>query len=188
MEDTTIHQAQMGDQLAFQRLIEMYNAIAWRTARVLLPDAAATEDAMQDVWLDVWRGLPRFQLGREFRPWLLTIVANRCRMALRRRRLSTMTLDSAAGEQALATGDVLEHILHLEKDGELQCAIEMLSAEHRRVLELRFFAELDLGEIALITNTPLGTVKSRLHRALTSLRTHLQPVAEACERINRWQG
>jgi len=56
MEDTIIQRAQMGDQLAFQQLIEAYNAIAWRTVQVLLPDRMAAEDVMQEVWLDVWRG------------------------------------------------------------------------------------------------------------------------------------
>lgn len=185
MEDNAIHQAQMGNQLAFQQLIEAYNAIAWRTARVLLPEHIAVEDIMQEVWLDVWRGLPRFQRGRQFRPWLLTIVANRCRMALRRRRVSTLTLDVADAEQTTYADDVLEQILHLEEDVELQFALEMLSDEQRCVLELRFFADLDLSEIALITNTPLGTVKSRLHRALNNLRAYLRPAAEACKETNR---
>ncbi|HLI70585.1 MAG TPA: RNA polymerase sigma factor [Ktedonobacteraceae bacterium] len=187
MEEQTIHQAQMGDQLAFQRLIEAYHTIAWRTARVFLPDAATAEDVLQEAWLDVWRSLPRFQRGREFRPWLLTIVANRCRVVLRRRKLPTLALDGSGLEQAMQADDVLEQILHLENDIELQLALEMLSAEQQRVLELRFFAGLDLAEIAQITNAPLGTVKSRLHRALASLRTHLQPVGESHKETNRWQ-
>jgi DNA-directed RNA polymerase specialized sigma24 family protein len=64
MEDMIIHQAQLGDQLAFQQLLLAYHALAWRTARVLLPDRTSAEDVLQEVWLDVWRGLPRFM-------WLL---------------------------------------------------------------------------------------------------------------------
>jgi len=95
MEDNIIQRAQMGDQVAFQQLIETYNTIAWRTAQVMLPDRATVEDVIQEVWLDVWRGLPRFQQDRQFRPWLLTIVANRCRMATRRRKVPTMRLNIA---------------------------------------------------------------------------------------------
>jgi RNA polymerase sigma-70 factor, ECF subfamily len=185
MEDSTVFRAQMGNQVAFQQLIETYNTIAWRTARVLLPDRATVEDVMQEVWLDVWRGLPRFQPDRQFRPWLLTIVANRCRMATRSRKVSTMTLDIASAELLVHTDDVLEHILHLEEDAELQLALATLSVEQQRVLQLRFFADLDLGEIALITSTPLGTVKSRLHRGLNSLRIYLQSVTEACKEKDR---
>jgi len=81
--------------------------------------------------------------------------------------------------------DVLEHSLHLEEDAELQLALTSLSAGQRRVLELRFYADLDLSEIALITNTPLGTVKSRLHRALNNLRTYLQSVTGSCKEKDR---
>lgn len=184
MEDTIIQRAQMGDQLAFQQLIEAYNAIAWRTVQVLLPDRAAAEDVMQEAWLDVWRGLSRFQRGRPFRPWLLTIVANRCRMTTRRRQGSIQSLDTAEAEQLLSVDDVLEDVLRLEEDSELQFALETVSTEQRQILELRFFADLDLNEITLITGTPLGTVKSRLHRALNSLRQHLRPTEEACKETN----
>lgn len=184
MEDTIIQRVQMGDQLAFQQLIEIYNAIAWRTAQVLLPERVAVEDVMQEVWLDVWRGRARFQRGRPFRPWLLTIVANRCRMTTRRRQGSFQPLDTAESEHTMYVDDVLEHILRREEDVELQCALETVSVEQRRVLELRFFADLDLNEIALITHAPLGTVKSRLHRALNSLRQHLRSTAEACKEMN----
>lgn len=185
MEDTIIQRAQMGDQLAFQQLIETYNALAWRTAQVLLPNQAAVEDVIQEAWLDVWRGLARFQLDRPFRPWLLAIVANRCHMTTRRRQAALQPLDSAEAEQLVSVEDVLEQVLRLEEDIELQCALEIVSAEQRRVLELRFFADLDLHEIALITNTPLGTVKSRLHRALSRLRQHLGSVEEACKETNQ---
>lgn len=181
LDGTIIQRAQLGDQRAFQQLIEAYHTIAWRTARVLLPDRSTIEDVMQEAWLDVWRGLPRFQRNRPFRPWLLTIVANRCRMLLRRRRPATLVLDDVEMERIIVVDDVLEHILRLEVDGELQLALETLSAEQRCVLELRFFADLDLSEIALITNVPLGTVKSRLYRALSNLRAHLRPAADACK-------
>ncbi|MEO6889206.1 MAG: sigma factor, partial [Ktedonobacteraceae bacterium] len=66
MEDDIIQRAQRGDQRAFQQLVEGYSDLAWRTARVLLAERAAAEDAVQEAWLDTWRGLPRFQLARPF--------------------------------------------------------------------------------------------------------------------------
>lgn len=185
LDESIIQQAQIGDQEAFRQLVEAYHVSAWRTARVLLPAHLAIEDVLQEAWLDVWRGLPRFQRERQFRPWLLTIVANRCRMALRRRNLATVALDDAEVEQIEAVDDVLAHILRQEADGELQLALETLSAEQRCALELRFFADLELSEIALITNAPLGTVKSRLHRALHNLRLHLRPATTPWKEAHR---
>ena len=175
MEETIIRRAQMGDQRAFQQLTELYHDIAWRTARVLLSERTVAEDALQDAWLDVWRGLPRFQIYRPFRPWLLTIIANRCRMTARRQNITTVPLvDSSEVDGLFSTDDVLKYVLHQERGVELQAALIMLPSEQQRVLGLRFFAELELNEIALVMAIPVGTVKSRLHRALTALRTHFQ--------------
>jgi RNA polymerase sigma-70 factor (ECF subfamily) len=57
---------------------------------------------------------------------------------------------------------------------DLQAAVEALEAQHKRLLALRYFADLQLEEIAEVLNVPLGTVKSRLHRTLHTLRLRLQ--------------
>src|SRR5262249_37749981 len=93
MEQDLIGRAQLGDQEAFYQLVEHNAQIVWRTAATLLHDDALAEDAAQEAWLDVWRALDRFHLDRPFRPWLLTIVANRCRMLKRRRTVTTYSLD-----------------------------------------------------------------------------------------------
>ncbi len=174
MEDDIIQRAQRGDQRAFQQLVEGYSDLAWRTARVLLAERAAAEDAVQEAWLDTWRGLPRFQLARPFRPWFLTLVANRCHMAARRHNVATTPLDDVDANELAGADDIHKHLLAVETGTEVRAMLATLSIEQQRVLELRFFADLDLEEIALVTGTPLGTVKSRLHRALGSLRAQLQ--------------
>lgn len=174
VEGAIIQRARMGDQWAFQQLVEIYHDVAWRTARVLLSDRASAEDALQDAWVDVWRGLPGFLPTRPFRPWLLTIIANRCRMSVRRRSLPTIPVDEAQVDSLLSADDVLKHVLQLERTAELQAALSKLPADQQRVLGLRFFAGLELNEIALVMAVPVGTVKSRLHRALNALRTYFQ--------------
>lgn len=170
MEETIIHHARSGDQRAFQQLVELHHDVVWRTARVLLADPGLAEDAVQEAWIDAWRGLPRFHLTQPFRPWLLTVVANRCRMLARRRKLATVSLDTVDEDYLLSTDDALKHILHLEANNRLHTILMSLSREQRQVLELRFFAELELAEIALVTGIAPGTVKSRLHRSLHTVR------------------
>lgn len=174
--ESLIRSAQMGDTTAFQQLVETYYAVAWRTARVLQHDAAGIDDILQEAWLDAWRGLPGFLTHRPFRPWLLTLVTNRCRMAARRHTLQTVTVDTL--EDHLVTDDMLQQVLQQERDAQLRAALAKLSEEQQRVLELRYFAELELSEIALVTGMPLGTVKSRLHRALQALRQQTETLRE----------
>lgn len=174
-ERSLIIRARQGDTQAFQRLVEEYSLLVARLTRTLLADRALAEDAAQEAWIDVWRGLARFDVGQPFRPWLVTVVANRCRKAARGAQLLTTgfpdTPDAAPG--VFAMPDVAEHALQREALREVGAALAMLSADQRRVLALRYFADLDLGEIALILQIPLGTVKSRLSRGVALLRERL---------------
>lgn len=174
-DDELIARAQLGDTDAFHRLVESYSDVAWRTARVLLQDRGQAEDAIQEAWLDVWQGLHRFTLGRPIRPWLLTLVANRCRMSGRRRVVMTVPLTVDEAELLVGADDVGGDLLRREADADLRAALALLPPDQQRVLELRYFADLDLGEIAAVTGIALGTVKSRLHRALGALRISLSP-------------
>jgi RNA polymerase sigma factor (sigma-70 family) len=173
IEESIVLRAQRGDSQAFQQIFEEYHGIAWRTARVLLGDSALVEDALQEAWIDVWRGLPRLQHRQTIRSWLLTVIANRCRMALRRPVPAAVSLESE--QEVLYTPDevesILERITRQETYASIRKALARLPADQRRVLELRYFADLELSEIALVASLPLGTVKSRLHRSLHTLRT-----------------
>lgn len=173
MKDALIARARAGDEAALRQLIEQYQTLVWRTALVVLADRAATEDAVQEAWIDVWRGLRRFELGRPFRPWLLAIVANRCRMTARRRVLPTLSLDEDEVEGPIGDDNVLDLAMRYETYAELAEVLSHLPEDQQRLLQLRYFADLELAEIALVLGVPLGTVKSRLHRALAALRRRL---------------
>jgi len=172
IEESIVLRAQRGDSQAFQQIVEEYYGIAWRTARVLLGGSALAEDVLQEAWIDVWRGLPRLQHRQTIRSWLLTVIANRCRMALRRSASAAVSLESE--QDVLHLPDevegILERITRQETYASIRTALARLPADQRRVLELRYFADLELNEIALVASLPLGTVKSRLHRALHTLR------------------
>lgn len=173
MEDALIKRVRQGDQRAFQQLVEIYQPVAWRTACALLSDRGAAEDALQEGWLDVWKGLKRYRLDSPFRPWLLVVIANRCRKALRSSHRSTLSLHDMS-EGILVDEQSLRLLSRLEMKNELSQAFNQLSEQHRQILELRFFAGLELTEVAMVTHIPLGTAKSRLHRALEALRVQLQ--------------
>lgn len=170
--------AQAGDQQAFRSLLETYLSLVQRVTRVLLFDRQTAEDVTQEVWVEVWRSLPRFEAERPLRPWLLAIVANRCRMARRGRRVVNISLDVATVDALYATEDIATASLQREQAVELRAVLAELKPEFQDVLALRYFAGLDLVEIGSLTATPLGTVKSRLHRAQQALRQRLQTLRE----------
>jgi RNA polymerase sigma-70 factor (ECF subfamily) len=170
-----IQRAQQGDQQAFREVVEQYAALVWRTVRVLLPDRSLTEDVAQEAWVSIWQSLPRFDATRPLRPWLLAIVANRCRMDQRRHALPSVSLEDTSDEAALGiSDDVAEQAILGELRAQVTAACAALPPDQQRVVLLRYFADLDLAEIAVVLNVPLGTVKSRLHRALHAVRGHLQ--------------
>jgi len=184
MEDDLIRRTQGGDQAAFRALVEQYTPVAWRTARALLADRGAAEDALQEAWLDVWRAAFRLDPARPFRPWLLAVVANRCRMQARRHALPLAPIDDALaerladdtpwgdGELGDSSSNGSAHILTPD-DTALRDALATLTTDQRRLLALRYDADLELAEIAAVLAVPLGTVKSRLSRALAALRARL---------------
>ena len=183
-EPSLIQRAKQGDQEAFHRLVERYAAPVWRTARVFVPQADIVEDAIQESWLDAWRGLPSFDVTRPFRPWLLTIVVHRCRKFVRHSSVVRASFNEAVLEDMVGTADVADEALHHELQDELTAILGEISLEQRRLLALRYDAGLDLAEIATVLQVPLGTVKSRLSRALNAARTrweHAQSVSSTAE-------
>jgi RNA polymerase sigma factor (sigma-70 family) len=169
-----VRRAQQRDEEAFRDLVLTYHALVAKTARALLNDRTLAEDAAQEAWLDAWRGLLSFRMGAAFRPWLLAVVANRCRMLARRNTLATTPLAEDESLLLPAPDDVAWTAIQRETGTEILTAIKSLSAEHQRIIALHYFAELDISEMAIVLGIPSGTVKSRLHRALTLIRTAMR--------------
>jgi RNA polymerase sigma factor (sigma-70 family) len=165
-----IRSAQAADQEAFRALVERYRLPVLRTARILLADSTLAEDVAQEAWVNAWRALGQFNPERPFRPWILRIVANCCRMELRRRHGTDAALDLVEPAQLSDQSDLLADVVRREEYEALDDAISSLPPAQRQIVALRYRADLDLGEIALVTGLPLGTVKSRLSRALTAIR------------------
>jgi RNA polymerase sigma factor (sigma-70 family) len=152
--------------------VRLHQQLVFRTALVLARNAADAEEAAQDAFVKAWRALPRFDRSRPFRPWLLAIVANearnRRRSAGRREVLvrRAATLDSSP---AAAPSPELA-LLAAERHGALLAALERLSERDRQVIACRYLLELSEAESAVVLDCRVGTVKSRLARALERLR------------------
>lgn len=177
LDDTDlVAEATAGDLAAFDRLVARHQEVAVRVA-TLTAGPGLAPDAVQEAFVKAWRALPRFRPGAPFRPWLLTIVANEARNAVRaagRRdalalRSVTVPTDPDQAPEAAVIG--------AEQRARLLRALDRLSDLDREVVAYRYFAELSEREIAAALGCRPGTVKSRLSRALDRLRVAFEAEA-----------
>ena len=175
-ERALVEQAKAGDAHAYERLVEMHEAIAFRVAYVVTGSAAEAEDAAQEALVKAWRAIGRFRSGEPLRPWLLKIVANEARNRRRAaQRRGTLALRVAEeGRQGGAAPSPEATLLDSERRRELLDAVASLAEPDREVIACRYFLELSERETAAVLGVRRGTVKSRLARALERLRRRME--------------
>ncbi|HEY7179018.1 MAG TPA: sigma-70 family RNA polymerase sigma factor [Gaiella sp.] len=170
-ETTLVVRAKHGDAAAYEELVRMHQAIAFRVALVAAGDRGDAEEAVQDGFVKAYRALGRFRDGAPFRPWLLRIVANEAR---NKRRASGRRSGLALRAAAAASGDAAPSpeaaALSHERRDELLAALAALDSRDRDVLVHRFLLDLGEDETAAALGVRRGTVKSRTSRALDRLR------------------
>jgi RNA polymerase sigma factor (sigma-70 family) len=141
---------------------------AYRLAGLLLADAHEAEDAVQDALVVAWQSFGMLRETEKFGAWFDRILVNGCRDRLRRRNIVRF-IPMEAGIDPVGRDPFQAFI---ERDA-LLAGLVRLSPDERIVVVLRFWADLPLDAIAGRLGWPLGTVKSRLHRALGRLHDAL---------------
>ena len=167
-----IRAAQNGDQPAFHALAQSYAGPLLRCALALCRDRQLAEDIVQETLLEAWRSLKRFDGRCRFSTWLYGIMRHRYLKAMRRLSrvdLASVPLDALRSPRQ-SSDDPSHDCQRSEDASQIREAVAALPDEHRQVLELRFFADAALDDIAAALDIPLGTVKSRLHHGLEKLR------------------
>ncbi|MAD73415.1 MAG: hypothetical protein CML20_01190 [Rheinheimera sp.] len=170
--DLLVLAMQDGDKRAFGLLYRHYHRDLRRFAAYLLTDPALAEDVVQNVWLKVGKRIARLNDPAVFTSWLYRAVrwevldyqkqAENCKQ-------QTIDIEALAAQLSPANSQQQAY-----DSGDLSKALALLAAEERLVLQLHYLHELELSQIALIVDIPLGTVKSRLHRARQQLQQKLQ--------------
>jgi RNA polymerase sigma-70 factor (ECF subfamily) len=160
-----VEAAMGGDEAAFEALVTARVARAYRMALAILGSEADARDAVQDAWVAAWRQLPTLLDVSRFTSWLDQIVVNACRMTLRKRR--------RVREIALADDvDIASHHPGPEQVAEreaLDRAFGRLTIDQRSILVLHHLERQPLSVIAETLGIPVGTAKSRLHTARSTL-------------------
>ncbi len=160
-------QVQRGDEYAMASLFDRYSKVVYSVALRVLRDPASAEDVLQEVFMQIWRNPGGFVAARgSLGGWLAVVARNRSIDALRRKR-PTDNVDDMALASNYNLADEAERNSLIEK---ARVVIHLLPVEQRKTLEMAFFDGLTHSEIAEMTGDPLGTVKTRIRSALTSLR------------------
>jgi len=180
LDEVTLRRAQRGDEGAFRDLVSRYHVMVfdllWRMVEHARGGARA-EELSQETFLRVWKGLPRFRPGgpAKLSTWILTIATRVALNDLRRKEAKVVALEAIAARPSAATPADAE-IEQRRAAEAVRQAIAGLSPEHRAVLVLREYHELEYAEIASALELDPGTVKSRLSRARSALREKLDEV------------
>jgi len=193
-EQALIQAASRGELAAFNKLVLMYQGLAYNLAYRIVGNADSAADATQDSFMKAYRHLDQYR-GGSFKAWLLRIVTNVCYDQLRsvqRRPASSLEDLSADPEYAARLVDEAEqpsdYAIRQDLGRILQVGIQQLPAEQRMVLVLSDVEGLSYEEIAQVMDTSLGTVKSRLSRARAKLRDFLLDKQELLPRAYRLDG
>lgn len=157
-----------GDRLAMQVLFARHHVRVYRFVLRLVRNEATAEDLISDVFLDVWRQAGKFEGRSAVSTWMLSIARFKALSALRRR--PEQELDDKTAEQIEDHSDDPEVALaKKDKAAVLRQALSKLSAEHREVVDLVYYHEKSVEEVAGIVGIPEATVKTRMFYARKKL-------------------
>jgi RNA polymerase sigma-70 factor (ECF subfamily) len=178
-ERAWISSSQQGDTRAFNRLVLKWEKKVYNVTLRMLRDREEAAEATQEVFLMAFRNIRRFRLDARFSTWIYRIAMNHCLTRLKQRPPGMyFSLDDARDsekpvEHLQVAGSQVRELLERERQKQILAALSHLPADQQAVIELKFFQERTFEEIAVILETPLSTIKSRLYSGLEMLKIRL---------------
>jgi RNA polymerase sigma-70 factor, ECF subfamily len=165
-----IERARRGDHDAFAELVDGALRRLDAAARLILRDPDLAQDAVQESLIRAWRDLPGLRDPDRFDAWLYRLTVNACLDLVRHRRRRPIEVQLSPTDSL----DVPDHSGAFDERERLDEALRRLDPGHRAVVALHYLLGMPLPEVAISLGIPYGTAKSRLHYALTAMRTGAQ--------------
>lgn len=176
-ERELIARLQKRDEAAFEELIRQYEKKVYTLCFRMCGNSEDAEEAAQDAFLALWRGIDRFRQESSLSTWIYRLATNACIDTLRRRKKQSGSVSLDDEELFVDAVDTSpqpqETVEHRETQKLLQEGLSALPEEYRKVLILREIEGLSYTEIAESASIELGTVKSRISRGRSFLRNFL---------------
>ena len=166
-----VERAREGDHDAFASLAAGSIVRLDAAARLILRDRELARDAVQDAMVRAWRDLPGLRDPDRFEAWLHRLTVHACLDQARRRRRRPIEVELVS----ISAGATPDETDSLADRDELDRAMARIEPEQRAVVVLHYYLGLSVPAAAASLGIPLGTAKSRLHRAIAALRLVLDP-------------
>jgi RNA polymerase sigma-70 factor (ECF subfamily) len=177
-EMTWIIQARNGNDEGFTNLVETYQKPVYNLCYRMLGEAETAEDAAQETFLKAYQNLARYDVGRSFATWLLSIAAHHCIDRLRRKKFSSFSIDEDEDGQAEipdgSAPDPETETVRKQTRERLQDCLQFLDPIDRAAVVMRYWQDCSEVEIAQALKLTVPAVKSRLHRARRALADRWQ--------------
>ena len=171
-DETLIRAIAAGDRRAMQALYARYSVRIYRFVLRLTNDRSLAEDIASEVFIDVWRGAEGFKVKSQVSTWMLAIARHKALSALRRR--SDERLDENATAIADPADDAETTVDKRDRNALVQHCLSLLSVLHREVLDLVYYHEKSVDEVAEIVGAPANTVRTRMFYARKRMQTLLE--------------
>jgi RNA polymerase sigma-70 factor, ECF subfamily len=163
-DERLVERVAAGDRLAMEVLYARHHLRIYRFVLRLVNEAPTAEDLTSDVFLDVWKQAGRFEARSQVSTWMLSIARYKAMSALRSR--ANEPLDDEIASKIPDSADNPEVILHKQSESAVlrQC-LTQLSPAHREIIDLVYYHEKSIAEVAEIIGAPPNTVKTRMFHA-----------------------
>lgn len=164
---------------AFEGLLPLFRDRVFRLACAILRERAAAEDVAQDAFINVWRGLPRYDGRAALGTWIYAITRNTALMELRRRRACVSLDDPEGSEGARISASLVGDDGQPPEAHGVDRLLAALPESERRVVTLFYLEDRSCEAVAEALGMPVGTVKNHLFRARKRLASMVEPSGES---------
>ncbi len=178
-DDVYVHKTVEGDAEAFNELVNRHHTKIYGLAYRMLGNAEDAEDATQETFLEAYKSIKTFRFQSQFGTWLYRVGMNTCNQYIRkaksRNRMLNAYTEETAAQGMTEEREIPERIaIKTEQRQVIQAAIDRLPPKQREVVTLYYMQHLKYKEIAEILDCSLGTVASRLNKAMQNLKVKLE--------------
>ena len=178
-DDVYVHKTVEGDVEAFNELVKRHHSKIYGLAYRMLGNSEDAQDATQETFLEAYKSIKSFRFQSQFGTWLYKVGLNTCNQIIRKAKSRNRMMDAYTEEKAVRgmteTREIPERLAIKAEQRELvQAAIDRLPPKQKEVVTLFYMQHLKYKEIAEILDCSIGTVASRLNKAMQNLKVKLE--------------